>query len=686
MRRGWPALAAVAVAAAAVPLALRWLVEDRLRSRVAPRLSAALGEDVRIAGAEVGLTGTFRLSGVRVGTTVAADSVEASVGLGSLLRGTFAADELRVERPRLAARLTPDGRIDLQDLMRRARDARRRAARGGGGGGRAGGDRVRRILVTGGELVVSVPGGELRAAGVELHPQDGGVRVVTGRTTATMTRGVWTAAATFERGGLDLDLPELHVRRAALDGGTLVAHGGDAPPLSLDGIIVTRGIDDGEASAHGGTAAPDGQLRVVATVAGGAQRLALAVRTGPLALSVEADDLPLAPFGPALPDWIDASSAHAAGRATFTRDGETLQASGELSVRDLVTAHPLLDDRPFPVTFAIAGDAAWDPAARHAQADLRMSSGVLAATTAIEAELAGGLSRLAVYLDAPPVPCGAALAAIPFELRRGVDGLDLGGTIGGRVDLAYDRAAPEATRLDLALAAACKVERDPAGADAAALRGRYTHTLPDGALRLMDGDDPDFVELDDLPSHVAGAFVAAEDARFYDHSGFDPEQLRRSLAWDLSAGHVARGGSTISQQLVKNLWLTRERTLARKLVEAVLTWRVEQRVPKRRILEVYLNLIELGDGVYGLRPAARHWFGKEPKDLTVAEAAFLAALTPAPVTMDRRIRAAGALDPATLYRVEVTLRAMKRAHVITPSKHADAAADARHLSLNLSGS
>jgi hypothetical protein len=122
-RRGSVALAAVALAAVAAPLALRWVVDDRLQSRVVPRLSEALGEPVAIDSAEVGLTGTFRLTGVSVGSAVSAESMEASVGLESLLRGTFTADELRVERPRLAARLLPGGRIDLQDLMRRARDA-----------------------------------------------------------------------------------------------------------------------------------------------------------------------------------------------------------------------------------------------------------------------------------------------------------------------------------------------------------------------------------------------------------------------------------------------------------------------------------------------------------------------------------------------------------------------------------
>jgi membrane peptidoglycan carboxypeptidase len=111
---------------------------------------------------------------------------------------------------------------------------------------------------------------------------------------------------------------------------------------------------------------------------------------------------------------------------------------------------------------------------------------------------------------------------------------------------------------------------------------------------------------------------------------------------------------------VKNLFLTRERTLSRKLLEAVLTWRLEARVSKRRILEAYLNVIELGDGVYGLEAGARRWFGKPAAQLDVAEAAFLAAMTPAPQSSTRRILAQGHLDAETRARVDAVLRSMWR--------------------------
>src|SRR5207302_4623890 len=124
--------------------------------------------------------------------------------------------------------------------------------------------------------------------------------------------------------------------------------------------------------------------------------------------------------------------------------------------------------------------------------------------------------------------------------------------------------------------------------------------------------------------------VAAEDGKFFRHHGFDADMIRHALDHDLEAGRIDKGASTITQQLVKNLYLSGERTIARKLEEAVLAWRAEQLLDKRRILELYLNLAELAPGVHGLADGAERYFGKLPDQLSGDEAAQLAALLPAP--------------------------------------------------------
>jgi monofunctional biosynthetic peptidoglycan transglycosylase len=139
-----------------------------------------------------------------------------------------------------------------------------------------------------------------------------------------------------------------------------------------------------------------------------------------------------------------------------------------------------------------------------------------------------------------------------------------------------------------------------------------------------------WVPLQEMAPALLDAVIVAEDANFYGHRGFDFYEIRESIEKNLERGRFARGASTITQQLAKNLFLSTERTLGRKLKEAILTYRLERDLKKRRILEIYLNVIEWGNGIYGAEAAARAHLGKSCSDLDPAEAALLAALIPGP--------------------------------------------------------
>jgi penicillin-binding protein 1A len=134
----------------------------------------------------------------------------------------------------------------------------------------------------------------------------------------------------------------------------------------------------------------------------------------------------------------------------------------------------------------------------------------------------------------------------------------------------------------------------------------------------------------DLPRHVVDAFIAAEDGRFREHTGIDPQAIFRALFENARAGHTVQGGSTITQQLVKNLLLNQDQTVKRKAQEARLAFDMERLLSKEQILDLYLNRIYLGAGAYGLDAAAHTYFGKAPADLTLGEAAMLAAFPKAP--------------------------------------------------------
>jgi monofunctional biosynthetic peptidoglycan transglycosylase len=185
-----------------------------------------------------------------------------------------------------------------------------------------------------------------------------------------------------------------------------------------------------------------------------------------------------------------------------------------------------------------------------------------------------------------------------------------------------------------------------AGALALTVAGTVVYviaTLPD--VSNLTGDNPsvtalmrerggertqDWVALADIEPLLVRAVLMGEDAGFYGHNGFDTHEIKAAFKRNWERGRTVSGASTITQQLAKNLYLSSERTYSRKLKEALLTYRLEKTLSKSRILEIYLNVIEWGDGVYGAQAAARDVFGKSAKWLSAAEAATLAAMIPSP--------------------------------------------------------
>jgi monofunctional biosynthetic peptidoglycan transglycosylase len=126
------------------------------------------------------------------------------------------------------------------------------------------------------------------------------------------------------------------------------------------------------------------------------------------------------------------------------------------------------------------------------------------------------------------------------------------------------------------------------------------------------------------------AVLIAEDDQFWRHDGFDYEAIQKAIEKDIKLGRFKFGGSTISQQLARNLYLSPEKNPLRKIREALITWRMEKVLSKRRILELYLNVVEWGDGIFGVEAASRHYYGKPSSELTPQEAARLASVLPNP--------------------------------------------------------
>ena len=139
-----------------------------------------------------------------------------------------------------------------------------------------------------------------------------------------------------------------------------------------------------------------------------------------------------------------------------------------------------------------------------------------------------------------------------------------------------------------------------------------------------------WVPLSSISPYLIKAVLIAEDDKFWRHEGFDYEAIRKAIERDLKAKRLKFGGSTLSQQLARNLYLSPGKSLMRKMSEALLTWRMEKVLPKRRILELYLNVVEWGEGIFGIEAASRHYYGKPSSELTAFEATRLAAILPSP--------------------------------------------------------
>lgn len=168
-------------------------------------------------------------------------------------------------------------------------------------------------------------------------------------------------------------------------------------------------------------------------------------------------------------------------------------------------------------------------------------------------------------------------------------------------------------------------ERDPS--TTAMMEQRSSEAEERGVTPKVDRT---WVPYESLSPNLLRAAIAGEDPRFYSHSGVDWKEVRRAFELNLQEGRIVRGASTITQQVVKNLFLSTSKNPLRKLHEMLLAWEAERALGKRRVMEIYLNVAEWGDGVYGAEAAARHYFKTSAASLTKEQAAFLVAILPRP--------------------------------------------------------
>jgi len=369
--------------------------------------------------------------------------------------------------------------------------------------------------------------------------------------------------------------------------------------------------------------------------------LEIEVRDGAVSLAGNFQDLPLtaaAWLAPELP-WHRPDLAKASGSFKLSpADGDAVDLEARLDLRGLAVTSPYLAHDPIDGLDAVVE---LDARVRPASGRLELRSTTLEAA-GVRTRLEGFLERgpeayeLDLRAELQETDCGDAVGALPAALLAPFDGFALAGTLAGTVRVAIDSTDPGAAVLDLSIRDRCRFVAVPEAARLTRFAQPFLHQARAGGdvlYEFVTGPGTEtWTPISRVSPFLIWAVLAHEDAAFFRHRGFAEWALETALQRNLEEGRFAYGASTVSMQLAKNLFLARDKTLSRKAREALLTWYLEKVLTKAQILELYLNVIEYGPDVYGIRAAALHYFGREPIELSPAESAFLATLLPAPAT------------------------------------------------------
>ncbi|MGB1013714.1 MAG: transglycosylase domain-containing protein [Nannocystaceae bacterium] len=337
---------------------------------------------------------------------------------------------------------------------------------------------------------------------------------------------------------------------------------------------------------------------------------------------------------------VDSADATVGGKVSVDFADKKAVVAGDVELAGLNVNHPLLARQVVPgLGFKLDFRGSVDPGAsaldiEHAtitRGDVALKlDGQLVHPAAKEQR------KYKLHAVVPPVTCQAVLDALPHELVPSLVGFKVDGQFGLDISADIDFSnLDEATLSGKVDYKGCVAKRTPEIVSAKRLNGKFSHrpVMRDGSVRKVDlfPGSGTYSSYDQISKFMTAAVMTTEDGGFWRHKGFLPSQFEKALRRNLAAGRVRLGASTISMQMVKNVLLSHERTLSRKLQEMILTWYVEQSLSKKRILEIYLNVIEFGPGIYGVTRASGHYFGKHPLELNAAEAAYLALMLPSPV-------------------------------------------------------
>ena len=276
--------------------------------------------------------------------------------------------------------------------------------------------------------------------------------------------------------------------------------------------------------------------------------------------------------------------------------------------------------------------------------------------------------RVAVDFELPIVTCQDAFSSLPKAIVPLLDGMRFRGAIAAKGHARFDTEdLKRSYDVDWAGTLGCRVTDVPVAIDAkrfskAFVKVVYTPKMEERNM-TFGPESGNWVALNSIARHMQGSVLTTEDGRFFRHSGFDQEAIVNSMRMNIEARRFVRGASTISMQLAKNLYLKRTKTLSRKLQEAILTMYLEQVLTKREMMELYLNIIEYGPMVYGIGPAASHYFNTTPGQLSLGQTLYLASILSSP--QKQYFGAGGAVSPRHMAYLRKLMKIVRKINWIS---------------------
>ncbi len=242
-------------------------------------------------------------------------------------------------------------------------------------------------------------------------------------------------------------------------------------------------------------------------------------------------------------------------------------------------------------------------------------------------------------------------SSLPQGMFTSLNGIQTEGTLHYFLTFSVDMANPDSLFFNTRLTSEKFRIKSYGVDDYRMLNGSFIHHVYEKgrlvAAFSVKEENPDFVSFEEISPFLRAAVMTSEDGSFFYHNGFNPKAFTESISTNIKEKRFARGGSTISMQLVKNIFLTRNKTLARKIEEAIIVWIIENEnlVAKQRMYEVYLNIIEWGPGIYGINQASHFYFNKKPSDLNLQESVYLASIVPHPKWYKYSFESNGVMRP-----------------------------------------